>query len=587
MDIRENTAEKNPWRRPLLVLGSSMALTGAILLYSLGGEGSFLRARALLNNTSYYFMAALCACWVYALLRVLDKAGRQPIRECLSVNKWGIAAALALSALIFVSVKPQIRVLSDEANLVGVSKSMFMAHKSNILTQARWVDGEFVVARTVPDKRPMLFPFAINILHVFTGYRMANAYALNFICTFVYLALVFCVARAFLGGMAGIAAMLFTASYPLFNLCATSAGFETFSLLFLGLSLLAFYRYLKNPEQEEFAFFWGTLCMYSYTRYECGAVFAVLFLLVLQWRVLRPDHFRPAWFYFLAPLLFLPMLWQRLALKLVENPEYSSAFSLSVVPLHLTELFYYFLSFSYRLPYAAVLNLAFLIALALMALRAAGLKPSLLPQFQRRFLWGLGLSFAALLSIWMLYHFKLVYSGPTSARIFLPLCALAALSPLAIALYIRSVRPVMLLAFSMLTFVIYLPLSLYNVHQERLGLPRQMRYVQELMRDYDGHNFLLITTRPGHFVIHDYGAVDYIYARARAKQLMEDLLKRRYSDIFVLQEISLNTGRPTKESVPPDGFSLEPFFEREFKEGLLMRLSRVVPDPEFNNDAQN
>ena len=572
-------ATPEPKTYPLTALMSGLLSAAAVLVYSLSDfTADHARARAFFDYSAFYCMALLCACWAFTLVRVLRG---KDLRAFFSVNKWGLLAALALTTVIFVSVPPQLRILSDEANLVSVSKSMAMERRSLIITQAKFHSSLFQPVQRAWDKRPPLFSFCLSLLHTLTGYRMENAFALNFIFTAAFLGLLFCAVRPFLGVAAGFAAMLFTAAYPVFSLCAASGGFDLFSLLYLGVSLAALYAFLKNQAADEFAFLFMTLAFYSYTRYESGAVLLVLLALAACWKLLKPEYMKPSWLYFAAPLMFLPMLWQRFAVKLVEDSNYPTAFALYNVPLHLEELSRYFLDFSFRLPYAAALNLAFIAALATAAVFAASGRLRQLPQHQSRFLVCAAASLGALFTVWMLYHFMPLYSHPTSVRIFLPLCAAAALAPLWLSYFMPWLTPRVLLVLAAAVFLLYHPIAATNRWVSRLTLHRQTYYAYNYLEKNDCKNSLIITNRPVHYVIKDYGAVDFPAARKTSAELLDELHTRHYKDILVLQAVDFYSDKPEEKTDLPPEYALEPVYEMSFSTRQYLRISRVLTDAEL------
>jgi hypothetical protein len=102
--------------------------------------------------------------------------------------------------------------------------------------------------------------------------------------------------------------MLLLAGFPLFALCATSSGFETFNLAMLSLILLQLLRCMAAPSTGAFERLAVLLFLGAECRYET-IVFALPGL-VAAWIHRWAFFERPiAPWVGVLPLLFVPHLW--------------------------------------------------------------------------------------------------------------------------------------------------------------------------------------------------------------------------------------------------------------------------------------
>ena len=116
--------------------------------------------------------------------------------------------------------------------------------------------------------RPLLFPFAINLIHSILGYRPQNAFILNFILMIILMSGVYIATRKAIDTPSAVAAIFLVLSYPIISISATSGGYDLFSTLFFALILTVFYQFIKSPDARRLAFLWLSLLVFSNIRYE-------------------------------------------------------------------------------------------------------------------------------------------------------------------------------------------------------------------------------------------------------------------------------------------------------------------------------
>lgn len=87
-----------------------------------------------------------------------------------------------------------------------------------------------------------------------------------------------------------------------------------------------------------------------------------------------------------------------------------------------------------------------------------------------------------------------------------------------------------------------------------------------------------MTTRPGQFTVHHYGAVSFHTANrpTRTEELIGNYQHHLFTTMLVIQEIAYDSQHPTAETRLTDRFELEPVFELQYTAQLFLRISRVV-----------
>ena len=204
----------------------------------------------------------------------------------------GAVAAVSLAALVFALVPAQMRVQFDETSIVGCSQNMHLQRAALLTTGAVPFEGGIVHLENMMDKRPPLFAFLVSLLHDVSGYRIANAFAVNAVLLALALLLVFAVARSRLPLPAALAAPFLLLAVPLTSLVATSAGFELLAAVLFTLVLLSALDFVREPDTVRWVAFLGSGVLFAQTRYESLLALGLVAAIV-AWSVRR--RFRPDW----------------------------------------------------------------------------------------------------------------------------------------------------------------------------------------------------------------------------------------------------------------------------------------------------
>ena len=526
---------------------------------------------------SYYLMLALGAAWALAIVAVLREE-KTDIRAFFRGHGSGLVLAILFAALAVISTHPQFRLLSDETNLLSVSKSMlYDKHVANV-TQGKWFHLNFYAEEYQPEKRPFLFPFCTYLLHVLFGFRVWHPFVVNALALAATLFLIFVFLKKRVGAAAAAGGMLLVLAQPVVTQTAASAGMDMLSALCLTAGLMSLGWFLEKPGPGRFLLVWFQFLLLSHARYEGFLYFGVL-LGALGWNgKLRAGFFRPLWLYAMTPLLMVPIYWQRVLMPTdLEVPEGAHAFDPSNLIAHTADFLRAMFRFDFYLPYASVVNLAGLVFLGVLGVRiwtrAANATAA------ERSWWGI--SAALVGTYWVVVNahyspFALIYDG---VRLLVPAvlvlsvsCALG-LGGLA---WFRA-RPFYFVSLAAAVFCTYHPMSLENRGWNAVLLTREYRNVTSFLERQGHRNFLVIAYRPGIYTARDWGAVSFLYANANREALMQEFRQHLYRDLFVVQEIDLATGQPSSQTALDPAFALEPLieFQKQIPALTKTRISRV------------
>lgn len=539
---------QSPWR-----LGAYSVL----LLVALVALGATLRHRdwnePFFVATAYYALLALVV--VYAGLQFM--LPRQSPRAWARENWPGALVSLVLVGAVVFAVTPSLRVLADEANLVGVSKNLFFKHRANFSVAGKWYFENYWDISVATDRRPALFPFLVSLVHLLRGYRVENAFIVN---AFVLLGLVWSsyrLGKSLAGQAFGVAAAILVATNPNTLVAARSAGFDLLATFFLVAVVKSFEEYLRERTPLRLAIYAVTLCMLAHVRYEGWALMLGGALVPLVLRLLKRESFDGfGWLYACLPLFLLPRYWQTVAKAGdAEQPLSASLFTLKNFWRNWGD----YLSilkhpFDTDTPHAALL-------LPLAALGTVAVVALLLKRLRAREIEGalqLSLLVLGIVGFETALSFSYDWGRPlhaASCRLFIwldtwvgfagayCLTLLGRRFPIWLDwLGRKSAAPVPVLGSAML-FASYVPAAIEARFTNSLILTREAAQEWRFFDRLGDKRILILCDRPGLFTIMDYGA-NHISLAENDRSALFELSRRLYQDVYVIQELDLNTGQP-------------------------------------------
>jgi hypothetical protein len=560
-------------------------------LSAAAGAGALVAAAALMLppdrrllqvrfiTLSYFLVTALAAFWIWSLVAAWRAARPRPSALW---RRWraGAAAAAVLTAIVGASVEPRMRVLSDEADLLATAQNLFFERRADVASQGTWVNGRFELRKNIAvpvPKRPLLFPYAVQALHLLTGYRAANAFTLNLLCLFALLLFLYGFLEPRWGGAWACAAMVLAAAQPIVSLNARSAGMDLFSLCFTAGAFAAALGYLRAPSPASLALLWTTALMTAHTRHESLLVGGVLAAgLGATGCVRREDLAANAGRLAFTPLLLAPLFWQRL---IVTNPFENGRtppFAEANALRHNAEFVGSLFRWDGVTPYAGFVNAAGLAALVFFGWRAARGRLATDDAPLRRFLLFLA-AWTALQWIFITSFFRGSPLHPAHARYFAVFAVILSVAAAAGLRQWRALDGRRALLLAAAAFTLYHGTAV----QDRLGLtlvtPRQTAQVLRYLESRPGQSLVIISDHPAYWAPHGYGALSFDTANGRRQRFLAEAANRAYDDVLVVQEIALPAGKPIRRHRLHADYRLETLFVVRRGPRALGRVSRVVP----------
>ncbi len=528
----------------------------------------------LFARTSYYFIFALCMIWLIQFYRYLAVLEWSP-RDFLKAYWPGMLLALVATSIVFATVPLQFKILGDETNLLSVSQDMYYHKGAYIISMADFNNGSLRVLDVSLPNRPLLFPFAISLIHCLLGYRPENVFILNFILMFILLTGVYVVIKRSIDTNTAVAGIFLILAYPIVSISATSGGYDLFSTVVFALALTVFYQFLKSPHPSGFAFLWVSLLMFSNIRYESCIFF--LIIVVAAARIIKLNYFKQyAYIYVLTPVLSLPFIWQRfLSQGTYENPANIPLFSLKSFIKHGKIFIANYLNLNFELPYSGFLNIAAVLIIAYGVYLIVTRKIRL-ASYQKYFTAILMLCIGTIMVIVISHHFGR-YDRPTQARLFMYFSIFCALTPV----FLKAIKPdwiggKKLMVASVVIFLFYHPVATQHAFINNMVITRIHQHTQKFLKNLDEPDVLLVTAYAGQYTALNYSAVTINYANQHRRDLLVDLNAHRYSKILVLQEFEYATRSPKWRNQQLDpAFKLQPLRNIQILDDRYLRISKL------------
>lgn len=543
-------------------------------------------SRLLVQNVGYYSMALTFAWAVIAIGRLAPawwRAGPAlSRREALVAT----GAILALTAVAVLTVPYTYKVLYDEFVLQATAQNLHQLREVGTAVRAYEVEGAFRVVGSYLDKRPPFFAFLVSLLHDLTGYRPANAFALNTALMPVILGLLYVLARRLMTHGAALAAVVAAGAFSLLAHNATGAGMEMLNLAMLLLTIVLAVFYLEKPDEPRLAALVLAAVLLAQTRYESGLYVAPVALVVLEgWRRARRIILPAA--AVLAPALLIPYALHNTYLsgtpalwELNEGAE--TRFSAQFLWRNLEHAARFFFNLRANIPnswwlgYAGIPALAWTIWRVLRAARGWKTAPATAAALTI-----FGASIVANLGLLMFYYWGQL-DDPIVARLSLPFCTLLALALGWVAANVPVAWRGRAVAFVMIGAIVSYLASGVRVNATHWELNLLMRENQweadELARLGPAKRLVISNKSPIFWIIYETPSLPVARARWRAEQIKFHLDHHTFDEVIVLQTL-----RPTSadggfqvdplDRLPPS-FELEPVVERQWG-SRIARISRV------------
>lgn len=555
------------------------ALLSAALLILLGVSlNDITLARQLFVHTSYYFLMATVLCWAGVYLYAAREVRSETIALWLRANWSGVFIALVVTLVAGISIEPALRVLSDEANLLGISKNLWANQTATFTVSGKNYYESYFDVDVAIDQRPTLFPFLVSVVHVVLGYSYSNVFLFNLLLLPAFLLVSYRLAKIIGGETLGIVVALLLAAHPILLISVRSGGFDFFAAFFSLLILRSLHDFILTRSPARLAIVWMNLCMFAEIRYESALFIPPLVVLLLLFKMVNVGVLRPyAFIYALTPAFLLPRIWQAMLRGSVPAQEPGTAtFS---IENFVNNTYEYFLPiFEPLSSYPAHSRIVMAVGVVGCALWVRWM----FGQIKKFDFESKELRFAMCVTVWMLAQAGLVFTYvwgraqyPSAARLVMVLDIFLSFSAaFALCFALRRFTKIVPILLACAVLATQLPVAAQGRMMNRLTQTRESAATWRFFKHLNEPRILIVTDRPNHFTIMNYGAMSFESARADA-HLFTALDRHLFHDVYLIQQIQLSTSEPLAGYEFWSDRKLDTVYEFQNDADVLVRISRV------------
>jgi hypothetical protein len=529
-------------------------------------------------NGAFYADVAMVLSWLALQFLANRDLSRSTLFHGIQKNWRGLVVTAVVSCVIIVSVAPSFRVLADETNLLGVSKSLFYNRTAVLNITGKWYYEAFWPLSDVIERRPTLYPFFVSIVHCVRGFDPTNGFVVNALVVPFFVFNTYRFAKSIDGEAFGLAAGFLVLAHPIAIVSARSTGFDVIAAFFLLLVVKRFYDHCRTPSADTLALLWIYLCFTTHLRYEGMLTHALTAVALLALGLIRWDYVRPRlWLYVLSPLFLLPRFWQAVV-KATDQEQPLSATLFSVPYLRDNSRDYLSLirnPFEFSKPHNPLLLLLGIVGLVLIGhsvyrlyVRRENSKPLI--------------RFALFAAAWFIMFWVISFSyvwgkslHPAAERLFVVIDAAFSISAAYLITYSLRSLPRWVPSIIAASFVFFaVPVASEARSINELTLTRQTSQCWEYLARLNTKRIMVVVDRPAMYTVMGYGAVDITTAKQN-KSLLTELSRHLFQDIYVIQEVLYTTRKPTTETEIWPDVEKEPVFEFQNNYDRTVRISRV------------
>jgi hypothetical protein len=543
-------------------------------------------ARSWYSHAAYYLLWVLLWIWGLSTANLAVRMGWNP--AAWARRHWmGLAASAVLAALVGTAVPATLRILSDEANVIAVSRSMVFEKRADNVTHGYRFFMNFFTedrARGDVEKHGLLFPFGVHLIHAVTGYRAENAYVFNMLCFLALLVLAYSITAARRGRIWGVTACLLVAAMPIIPLVGRSGGVDLLGALVFLVYLCALRIHTDRRDDASLGFLVSSTALMVHARQEYAL--PGLLGLAVVWAAGRLDVRAVFTGYLptrLLALTALPIWWQRLLVKdPFENAAHEAPFALSHFLSNNWIFLKQFWSIQYFIPFSPVILIAGTASLAWACWRFAARRPQVWPPRTADTAAVSWIAIGTALAVeWAILtsYFRGIPDHPSDTRYFVLYCAVLSLAMAdGLAGWMRR-APVRALSLALTVFAVFLPVATDGRFINSQLAVRYHAFAIDFLKKNAHQNSLIVSNRPGHFAIYGYGSVSIGWANHERRMVLDFLRQHAVRDIYVIQQLNPKKDmEPVKEDAMHPDFILEPILLMQNTPEEIIRISKVVID---------
>ncbi len=541
------------------------------------------------KSVAYWSMALTLGLFIHQCYRAYWPA-RQRLWAYVCSHA-GVAALIVtvVGTLFMYRAEPiGFKTVMDEHLMASTAKSLHESRTASVPRRMVQIQNADVTSHFFVDKRPVLQPFLVSVLHDLTGFRTYNSIYLNLLLSPLILLLLFVIGERMGGIFTGIMASLMFATLPLLSFMAAGGGMEPVNLLWIVLTWLLGTLALARPDAERVGAFALSGVILAQARYESVLFILPVGLMILYcwWksrRVVLP------WSVLICPFLLLPYVWlyhifqhSEAMWQLADVDGATSAFGTQYIVDNLGRALGFFLDTTNGVPNSLLLSVVGILCVLLFSVKVLlrwrefnGLTP-----WVQAFSFML-IGFAALLLLLVSYAWH--FDSPIIVRLSLPLhipMAVAGAYCLFSLVKSRYAHRVFALIFGVYVAMYAFPVTSNREYSLRNLAAAEFELAEDFLEEYEGKPAMFIAENSTFFYIFDRHSLNIILANKRKQAIKNYLALPNSLPLLYMQRLVYNPATDefeySSKTWLDEEFVLEPYWEKQLNEVRKLRFMRVV-----------
>ena len=554
------------------------------------------------RNSAYWVMVATVAAFVFWLYHAYRDCWPRIWAYLRSrTGNIGILCAVLGTLFMFRAEPWEFKTIMDEHLLAATAKSIHQSRHITTPSRVLSINTKSVPMNAFVDKRPVLQPFLVSLVHDLTGYRPLNGVYLNVALTPFMLLLLFVLADKIGGTGVGIASVALFCSIPLLSYICAGGGLQPLNLFFILLTCLLGGYYLQSPNAWRLGALVLSGILLAQCRYE-SVLFVLPVGLIAIWSWVRERRLLVPWVLILCPVLLVPALWQHRVFRLAKNMwqmgDGMEPFGIRYVYDNFGRAVRFFFDFGLDTPDSWLLSILGLVALLLFAVRGgrqlrefSRISPVL--QASLLFLPGFLLLFLLLLG----YGWE--FDSPVIQRLNLPLqIPLAVAASYLIWGYItnRRVRRIAAAVLAVYFLAYAYPATSRRAYAQTYLVGHEFRLAEKFLKQHEGERMMIVADDVPYFSLYDVDCIVTNLANDSKGRFKYYLHQPGSPPVYYFRRLvydPVNKRYKKSSSVDLDeDFVFEPAWEYTYSELRKVEFLRIVDvkgveveEPEYESTA--
>ena len=275
---------------------------------------------------AYFFPFISVMIWVQMIFQAYE---HKRFKNFLICHKIALILSILIITSIYITFKPQAKILIDELHYANIAKCMYEDHTVyNVYEEeSKYPEIKQRIASDLGG-RTLVYPFFVSIFHTFLRCNYYNHYIMNFMVSVLCLFIIYYFIYMIYGKKYGILAIMVCMTFPIFTQYATSSSLEIFNLLFFILLILFGYKlcFHKDAQIAEFLLYTCLL----YINIKQNNIYILLFMICFIAWILKDKvkelSFRTA----ILPIFLIPYFWMNSLLNEISEQNITNTTDLMI-----------------------------------------------------------------------------------------------------------------------------------------------------------------------------------------------------------------------------------------------------------------